>query len=319
MTAYLLRRLLALIPVLIVVSVVSFGLIHIMPGDAAAAMLGTDATPEQIEAMRESLGLNEPVLYQFFSWLVAALTGDLGVSIFADRPVTELLTTALGPTLQLAVQAQVLAIFIGVPAGIIAAKRQGTAVDQTAMVGSLLGISVPSFLLGLFLMLIFGVGLGWLPVAGFHPLSEGFTTSMKYLVLPTISLGAMQAGLIARMSRTAMLDTFSRNYMKTAKAKGLSPNRSLYKHALKNASLPILTTIGQSLGSLIAGAAVVETVFNIPGIGQLVVNSVERRDVVVIQGVVLMVAVVYVLINFIIDMLYSVLDPRIRFAGGKSK
>lgn len=318
MAGYLLQRALALVPVLAVVSVVTFGLIYFMPGDAAATMLGPEASQEQVEALRESLGLNDPIWVQFWSWLTAAVTGDLGTSIFMNRPVTEVLMDALGPTIHLAIQAQLLAIIIGVPAGILAARKQGTGTDQTVMVGALMGISVPSFLLGLFLMLLFGVILGWLPVAGYRPIEDGIGESLQYLALPTIALGAMQAALIARMTRTAMLDTFSKNYMKTAKAKGLKDRVSLYKHALRNASLPIITTIGQTLGTLVAGAAVVETVFNIPGIGQLIVNSVERRDVVVIQGVVLMIAVSYVLINFLVDILYSVLDPRVRFTGGDS-
>ncbi|GAB3711506.1 ABC transporter permease [Nocardiopsis nanhaiensis] len=316
MAGYLVRRVLALIPVLSVVAVVTFGLMHMMPGDAAAVMLGPDASPEQVEELRESLGLNEPLLVQFVTWVGAALTGDLGTSFFIGMPVTDVLLAALGPTINLAVLAQALAILIGVPAGILAAKKQGTSTDQTVMVGALMGISVPSFLLGLFLMLLFGVILGWLPVAGYAPPEQGLGEALRYLVLPATALGAMQAALIARMTRTAMLDTFSKNYMKTAKAKGLSARISLYKHALRNAALPIITTIGQTLGTLIAGAAVVETVFNIPGIGQLIVNSVERRDLVVIQGVVLMIAVSYVLINFLVDVLYSVLDPRVRFAGG---
>ncbi|GAB3842144.1 ABC transporter permease [Nesterenkonia populi] len=318
MVGYVVRRALALVPVLSVVAVVTFGLMHLMPGDAAAVMLGPDASPEQVDALRESLGLNDPLLVQFFSWVGAALTGDLGTSLFIGLPVTEVLLAALGPTINLAVLAQVLAILIGVPAGIVAAKKQGTGADQTVMVGALMGISVPSFLLGLFLMLLFGVILGWLPVAGYVPPDQGLGEALRYLALPAIALGAMQAALIARMTRTAMLDTLSKNYMKTAKAKGLKARVTLYKHALRNAALPIITTIGQTLGTLIAGAAVVETVFNIPGIGQLIVNSVERRDLVVIQGVVLMIAVSYVLINFLVDVLYSVLDPRVRFAGGDS-
>lgn len=318
MAGYVVRRALALVPVLSVVAVVTFGLMHMMPGDAAAVMLGPDASPDQVESLREALGLNEPLLVQFFAWVGAALTGDLGTSFFIGLPVTDVLLAALGPTINLALLAQLLAILIGVPAGILAARKQGTGTDQAVMVGALMGISVPSFLLGLFLMLLFGVVLGWLPVAGYVPPEQGLADSLRYLALPALALGAMQAALIARMTRTAMLDTFSKNYMKTAKAKGLRDRVTLYKHALRNAALPIITTIGQTLGTLIAGAAVVETVFNIPGIGQLIVNSVERRDLVVIQGVVLMIAVSYVLINFLVDVLYSVLDPRVRFAGGDS-
>lgn len=316
MAGYLVRRVVALVPVLGVVAVVTFGLMHMMPGDAAAVMLGPDASPEQVEELRESLGLNEPLPSQFLTWVGAAGTGDLGTSFFLDMPVTDVLLAALGPTLNLAALAQVLAIVIGVPTGILAARKQGTGTDQAVMVGAMLGISVPSFLLGLFLMLLFGVLLGWLPVAGYAPPEQGLGEILRYLALPAAALGTMQAALIARMTRTAMLDTFSKNYMKTAKAKGLKARVMLYKHALRNAALPIITTVGQSLGTLIAGAAVVETVFNVPGIGQLIVNSVERRDLVVIQGVVLMIAVSYVLINFLVDVLYSMLDPRVRFAGG---
>ncbi|QFG69491.1 ABC transporter permease [Ornithinimicrobium pratense] len=318
MGGYILKRVLALVPVLAVVAVITFGLMHIMPGDAAAVILGPDASQERVDALREELGLTQPVVMQFFTWLGAAFQGDLGTSLFFNAPVTEVLLSALGPTLNLAIIAQTLAVIIGVPAGILAARSQGTNTDRTVMVGALLGISIPSFLLALFLMLIFGVTLGWLPVAGYAPPEQGMGEFLRYIAMPAVALGAMQAALIARMTRTAMLDTFSQNYMKTAKAKGLKRKVRLYKHALRNAALPIITTIGQTLGTLIAGAAVTETVFNIPGIGSLIVNSVERRDLVVIQGLVLMIAVSYVLVNFLIDILYSVLDPRVRFSGGDS-
>lgn len=314
MIGFLLRRAAALIPVLIVVAIVTFLLIHIMPGDAAAVMLGPEATPAQVEALRESLGLNQPLYVQFFTWVGNALQGDLGQSFFIGLPVSTVIHAALAPTINLAIFAEVIAILIGVPAGIVAARKQGTGTDQSVMVGALLGISVPSFLLGLFLMLIFSVLLGWLPVAGYSPLEDGIFETLKYLFLPGIALGSMQAALIARMTRTSMLETLSKPYLKTAKAKGLSSNRIIYKHALRNASMPILTTIGQTLGTLVAGAAVVETVFNVPGIGQLIINSIERRDIVVIQGVILVIAVAYVLINFLVDVLYSVLDPRVRIS-----
>ncbi|MFP3394763.1 ABC transporter permease [Brevibacterium sp. H602] len=314
MAGFLLRRAAALIPVLIVVAIVTFLLIHIMPGDAAAVMLGPEATPAQVETLRESLGLNQPLYVQFFTWVGNALQGDLGQSFFIGLPVSTVIHAALAPTINLAIFAEVIAILIGVPAGIVAARKQGSATDQSVMIGALLGISVPSFLLGLFLMLVFSVLLGWLPVAGYSPLEDGVFETLKYLFLPGIALGSMQAALIARMTRTSMLETLSKPYLKTAKAKGLSGNRIIYKHALRNASMPILTTIGQTLGTLVAGAAVVETVFNVPGIGQLIINSIERRDIVVIQGVILVIAVSYVLINFLVDVLYSVLDPRVRLS-----
>ena len=312
MTSYLIKRVLALVPVLGVVAVVVFLLIHLTPGDPAAVMLGPEASAADVQALRAQLGLNDPLHVQFLRWLGGVLQGDLGQSLFIRQPVTEVLVDALGPTMSLAIMAELLAVVIAVPAGIMAARRRGTAADRAFMTGALLGISVPSFLLGLFLALVFAVGLGWLPVAGYRPLEDGLGRHLTYLVLPAVALGAMQAALIARTTRSSMLDVLTENYMKTAKAKGLSERVRIYKHALRNAALPVLTVVGQTFGTLIAGAAVVETVFNIPGIGQLVVNSVERRDFVVIQGVVLLIAVGYVLINLVVDVLYSAFDPRIR-------
>jgi peptide/nickel transport system permease protein len=311
-TGYLIKRVLALVPVLGVVAVVVFLLIHLTPGDPAAVILGPEASEAQVQALRTQLGLNDPLHLQFLRWVGGVLQGDLGESLFIRQPVTDVLAEALGPTLSLAIMAELLALVVAVPAGIVAARRRGTAVDRAFMGGALLGISVPSFLSGLFLVLVFAVGLGWFPVAGFRPLEDGLGRHLTYLVLPAIALGGLQAALIARTTRSSMLDVLTENYMKTAKAKGLSERVRIYKHALRNAALPVLTVIGQTFGTLIAGAAVVETVFNIPGIGQLVVNSVERRDFVVIQGVVLLIAVSYVLINLVVDVLYSVLDPRIR-------
>lgn len=312
MTSYLIKRLLALVPVLGVVAVVVFLLIHLTPGDPAAVILGPEASAAQVDALRAQLGLNDPLYVQFFRWLGGVLQGDLGESLFIRQPVTTVLADALGPTMSLAIMAELLALVVAVPAGIVAARRRGTAVDRAFMGGALLGISVPSFLSGLLLVLVFAVGLGWFPVAGFRPLEDGLGRHLTYLVLPAVALGGLQAALIARTIRSSMLDVLSENYMKTAKAKGLSERVRIYKHALRNAALPVLTVIGQTFGTLIAGAAVVETVFNIPGIGQLVVNSVQRRDFVVIQGVVLLIAVSYVLINLVVDVLYSALDPRLR-------
>jgi peptide/nickel transport system permease protein len=311
-TSYLIKRLLALVPVLGVVAVVVFLLIHLTPGDPAAVILGPEASAAQVDALRAQLGLNDPLYVQFFRWLGGVLQGDLGESLFIRQPVTTVLADALGPTMSLAIMAELLALVVAVPAGIVAARRRGTAVDRAFMGGALLGISVPSFLSGLLLVLVFAVGLGWFPVAGFRPLEDGLGRHLTYLVLPAIALGGLQAALIARTIRSSMLDVLSENYMKTAKAKGLSERVRIYKHALRNAALPVLTVIGQTFGTLIAGAAVIETVFNIPGIGQLVVNSVQRRDFVVIQGVVLLIAVSYVLINLVVDVLYSALDPRLR-------
>lgn len=312
MKGYILKRLLSLIPVLFVVAVVVFLIIHITPGDPASVMLGPEASPREVAELREELGLNLPLYQQFTSWLAGVVQGDFGWSIFMNEPVLQSFFSHLGPTLSLAIFAQLLAVVLAIPFGVIAAKRRGTIIDQTFMGGSLIGISVPSFLLGLLLILLFAVQLRWLPVAGYKPLNAGFLLHIRYLILPAIALGAMQAALIARMTRSSMLDILNANYIKTARSKGLREKIIIYKHALRNAFIPILTVIGQTFGTLVAGAAVVETVFNIPGIGQLIVNSVERRDFAVIQGTILLVAISYVLINLVVDLLYGVIDPRVR-------
>lgn len=312
MTGYIVKRLFSVIPVLLVVAVVVFSLTFLTPGDPASVILGPDATTQEVNHLREELGLNKPMHEQFLAWMGGLLRGDLGDSYFMKESVWEAFVSHLGPTFSLALMAQVIAILIAVPLGIVAAVRRGSLTDQSVMGFSLIGISVPSFLLGLFLVLLFAVKLRWLPVAGYRPLSAGLGEHIKYLILPALALGAMQAALIARMTRSAMLEVFHQNYIKTAKSKGLQEKIVIYKHALRNASMPILTVIGQTFGVLVTGAAVIETVFNIPGLGQLIVNSVERRDYAVIQGVVLMIAVTYVSLNLLIDLLYGVLDPRIR-------
>lgn len=312
MASYIVKRILSLIPVLFVVSIVIFMIVHLTPGDPASVMLGEEASAEQIGELREQLGLNLPIYEQYVHWVGGVLKGDLGSSYFMKQPVTQAIMEHLLPTISLAILAQIVALLIAIPIGIVAATRRGTFTDQSIMGMSLLGMSIPSFLLGLLLILLFGVQLGWLPVAGYKPLSTGAWSHLKYLIMPAISLGAIQAALIARMTRTSMLDVLNTNYIKTALAKGVKKRNIVYRHALRNAFLPVLTVIGQSFGTLIAGAVVTETIFNIPGIGQLIINSVARRDYAVIQGVVLFVTVSYVFINLIIDVLYSVIDPRVR-------
>lgn len=312
MLVYLFKRLLSTIPVLFVVSLVIFFIIHITPGDPAATILGIEATPEQIEQLNEEMGFNRPVYEQYISWVGGIFQGDLGDSIFMKQPVTEAIVEHIGPTLSLAIIAQVIAIILAIPFGVIAAYKRGSLTDTTLMSVSLLGLAVPSFLLALILMLIFGVKLQWLPIAGYEPLSNGFFEHIRYLILPAISLGTIQAALITRMTRSSMLDVLTVNYIKTARAKGARERSVLLKHAFRNAFLPILTVIGQSFGTLVTGAVVVETIFNIPGMGQLIINSITRRDFTVIQGVVLIVTVLYVVINLVIDLLYGIVDPRVR-------
>jgi len=310
---YTLKRIFSLIPVLFVVSIVIFALIHLTPGEPASVILGPEATPEQVQELRKQLGLDRPIHEQYFSWVQGVFKGDLGTSYFMREPVTKSIMDHLKPTLSLATLGMLISLIIAIPIGIAAANRRGSLTDQTIMGFSLLGMSIPSFLLGLLLILFFGVKLGVLPVAGYQPISNGLWNHLKYLIMPAISLGSIQAALIARMTRTSMLEVLNMNYIKTARSKGVRDRKIVYKHALRNAFLPILTVIGSTLGTLMAGAVVTEQVFNIPGIGQLIINSVERRDYAVIQGVVLFITLIYVILNLIIDLLYGLIDPRVRF------
>ncbi|EGG34240.1 ABC transporter permease [Paenibacillus sp. HGF5] len=312
MLAYITKRLLSLIPVLAVVTIAIFLIIHITPGNPAAAILGMEASEEEIQQLNQDLGLDRPILEQYTSWVANLFKGDLGDSIFMKQPVSEAIAEHITPTLSLAILAQVIAILLAIPFGIIAAYKRGSIADYTLMGISLLGMALPSFLLGLFLMLFVGVKLQWLPVAGYEPLSSGLWEHMKYLILPGISLGTIQAALITRMTRSSMLEVLNLNFIKTARSKGLHEMKVLFKHAFRSAFLPILTVIGQTFGTLVTGAVVVEAIFNIPGLGQLILNSIARRDFAVIQGVVLVVTLMYVTINLIIDLLYGAVDPRVR-------
>jgi len=313
MGGYLLKRIVSLLPVLLVVAIVDFIIIHLTPGDPASVMLGSQATEEELAKLREQLGLTLPIYTRFFQWIIGILQGDLGWSIFMDMPVTEAIWEHLGPTLSLTILAEIIAILFAIPLGVMAANRRGSWMDQSFMTFAMLGISLPSFWIGLNLILLFAVQFNWLPAAGYQPLSSGIFNHLKYLIMPAISLGIMQGALIARMTRASMLEVLNENYIRTAEAKGLKMWIVTYKHALRNAFIPILTVIGLSFATLVGGAVVTETVFNIPGIGKLIVNSVLRRDYEVIQGTVLMIAAAYVFINLIVDILYAYIDPRVRY------
>ncbi|TDL30798.1 ABC transporter permease [Jeotgalibacillus sp. S-D1] len=314
MKGYFLTRILSLVPVLLIVSVFVFFLIHLTPGDPASVILGPQATPEEVEQLREQMGLNLPLYQQFFEWFTGILRGDLGWSISQNKSVINAFFEHLGPTLSLAVLAQGISIVLAIPMGIIAAKKRGTKIDQSVMVVAMLGLAIPSFLLGLLLMQLFGIKLQWLPVAGYEPLSSGLWEHLKHMIMPAMALGVIQTAVIVRMTRSSMLDVLSTNYIKTAYAKGLKERIIYYKHALRNASIAIITVLGETFGSLIAGAVVTETVFNLPGIGQLVMNSILRRDYEVIQGTILLAVVSYLAVNLVVDMLYGVIDPRVRMS-----
>lgn len=313
MKKYLLKRIMTLVPVLFIVSIVIFTLIHLTPGDPARIMLGAEASAADVEALRDTMGLNDPLPIQYLNWLGDIFHGDFGDSIFMNQPMSEILLEHMAPTFTLTIYALIFSLILAIPLGILAAKKRGTFIDGAIEGLSMCGISIPSFLLGLFLILIFTVKLGWLPVAGYKPISEyGFPTNMRYMILPAIALGFMQAGLIIRMTRSSVLEVLNCDYIKMAKAKGVKERALILKHALKNAMLPILTTVGQTLMGLLSGASIVETVFNIPGLGQLIINSVTRRDYEVIQAVVLLVSLINVAVCFLIDILYGVVDPRVR-------
>lgn len=320
MKKYFLKRILTLIPVLFVVSVVIFLLVHLAPGDPAAALLGDRASEAEVAALRERMGLNDPLPVQYVNWVLNVCRGDLGESVFIKGSMTSILAEHLGPTMALTGYAVLLATLFAVPLGILAAKNRGRLADHLVSVTSMVGISMPSFLLGLLLVLLFAVKLKWLPAFGYVSWKEGgLWAHLRSLTLPAVALGFIESGLMIRMTRSAMLEVLQSDYIRMTKAKGVSPGGIFLKHALRNSLISIVTVIGQSFMVLLSGATVVETVFNIPGIGQLTVNSVMRRDYQVIQAVVLLVSVMNVLICLLLDLLYGIIDPRARVDAGEGR
>ncbi|KRE08433.1 peptide ABC transporter [Bosea sp. Root670] len=314
MGSFLIRRLAGAFLVLVLVSLMSFALIWLVPGDPAAAFLDASATPEQVAKLRSALGLDLSLPQQMFGWYGRILSGDLGQSILLNRSVTAALIERLPVTLSLAALALAFAVFFGVAAGIIAAVNHNRWPDQAVMTTALLGLSVPDFWLGLVMVLVFAVSLGWLPSGGFTPFLQSPTEWLRGMILPALTLGLVQVGFIARMARASMLDTLSQDYVRTADAKGLAKLHVVLRHALPNAMIPILTVIGIVSGALLGGAVIVEQVFSIPGIGRLIVGAIASRDFPVLQGGLLFLAVVYLAINLVVDILYAVVDPRVRLA-----
>ena len=312
MIKYIFKRILSLIPVLFVVSAVVFLVTYLIPGGPATALLGLEATPDQIAALNAELGFDRPFLVQYADWFMNVLQGDWGRSYFLQQSVLEAIAEYFGPTLSLAIFAQIIALIFAIPLGIIAAYKRGTAVDVTAVSISLLGTALPGFLLSMFLMLFFGVYNHWFPVSGYMGLEAGLGEHLRYLFVPALSLGIVQAAYITRMTRSSLLEVLYKNFVRTARAKGLKETKVILVYTLKNAAPAILTAVGQSFGSLITGTIVTETLFNIPGIGMLTLSSINRRDIFVIQGVVLFVTLLYVLVNLIVDILYGFVDPRLQ-------
>jgi peptide/nickel transport system permease protein len=313
MLTYVARRILATIPVMVVVALFVFSLLFIAPGDPAAVIAGDQATPADVERIRQNLGLDRPFLVQFSDWSWRLLHFDLGRSIFTNLPVTTMIAQRIEPTLSLMVITLLLSIAVAVPIGVLAAWKAGTWFDRAIMGFAVFGFSVPVFVVGYLLAYIFALELEWLPVQGYTPISQGLWPWFEHLILPSIALGCVYIALIARITRATMLEVLQQDYIRTARAKGLAQGPILFVHALKNASVPIVTVIGIGIALLIGGAVVTESVFAIPGLGRLTVDAILRRDYPVIQGVVLLFSFVYVLVNLAIDLLYTLLDPRIRY------
>ncbi|RVP54406.1 ABC transporter permease [Sinorhizobium meliloti] len=313
MAVYIMRRLVSVIAVMAVVGIFIFLLLRLAPGDPAAIMAGRDATAEMIADIRERLGLNEPLPVQFVHWSLGILGGDFGTSIFTGRPVLELMSQRLEPTLSLSILTMIFSVTVGVAFGILAAWRTGGLIDRLLTAFSALGYSVPVFVIGYFLIYFFAMRTQWLPVQGYKPIESGLGPWFVHLILPTVALGLGFIAFIARVTRASMLEVLSEDYMRTAAAKGASSYAMLVHHALKNASVPILTVIGISFAYMIGGVVLTETVFNIPGIGRLVVDAINNRDYPIIQSVLILTSGLYVLINLTVDLAYTLIDPRIRY------
>jgi peptide/nickel transport system permease protein len=313
MFAYIVRRVLATIPVMVIVALFVFSLLYIAPGDPAAIIAGDQATPADIARIRVSLGLDRPFLVRFGDWAWHILHGDLGTSIFTNLPVTHMIAQRIEPTVSLMVLTLVFSVLIAVPLGVIAAWKQGSIIDRLVMVFAVFGFSVPVFVMGYVLAYVFALQLDWLPVQGFTPIEDGFWPFLRNLILPSLALGLIYIALIARITRATMLEVLSQDYIRTAKAKGVGQRAVLFLHALKNAAVPIVTVIGIGVALLIGGTVLTESVFAIPGLGRLTVDAILRRDYPIIQGVVLLFSFMYVLVNLLVDLVYTLFDPRIRY------
>lgn len=313
MTRYIFNRLIQMIPVVLGVLVAVFIMLKLTPGDPATALLGVQATPEEVARVRHAMGLDRPWHVQFGIWFFNAMQGDLGVSYISKKPVTELLWTRLPVTLELTIFSMILATLIGVPAGVISAARRYTTLDYAITAFAFFGISMPSFWFAILLILLFSLYLGWLPASGYMPWERGVVPHFKSLIMPGLSLGLFLVGALVRFSRASMIETLVQDYIRTARAKGLARSAVLLRHALKNALIPTVTVLGIQFGALLGGAVIIETIFAFPGIGTMLLTAVNQRDYPVVQGVTLVVALIFTLTNLLVDILYTWLNPRIRY------
>jgi peptide/nickel transport system permease protein len=313
MFGFLVRRILSTIPVLGMVALLVFLMLRLTPGDPAAILAGDNGTPQHIEEIREALGLNEPIYKQFIIYIYDIVRGDLGESYFFKKKVTDLIGQRIGATLSLATMTLLITLVVAIPMGVIAAYKRGTWIDQIVMGFSVLGFSLPVFVLGYLLIYFFSIELRWFPVQGYRPLADGLWPHLHRLILPGVTLSVIYIALIARMTRATMLDVLGEDYIRTAYAKGLTNTVVLMRHALRNAAVPIVTVIGIGIALLIGGVVVTETVFNIPGLGRLTVDAVLGRDYPTIQALILVFSFVYVVANMLIDLTYTFIDPRIKY------
>jgi peptide/nickel transport system permease protein len=313
MVSYILRRILSTLPVMGIVALFVFSLLYIAPGDPAAVIAGDQASPADVERIRQGLGLDRPFLVQFGTWLWNILHGDLGTSIFTNLPVAAMIAQRIEPTFSLMAITLVLTILVAVPLGVVAAWKAGSWVDRTIMAFAVFAFSLPVFVVGYVLAYVFALQFEWLPVQGYTPLAAGLWPWLQNLILPALALGSVYIALIARITRASMLEVLQQDYVRTARAKGLGQRNILFVHALKNAAVPIVTVIGIGIALLIGGAVVTESVFAIPGLGRLTIDAILRRDYPVIQGIVLLFSFLYVLVNLMVDVTYTLVDPRIRY------
>jgi peptide/nickel transport system permease protein len=311
---YVLGRLAAMLPVLLLVSVVIFSLIHLTPGDPATVMLGAEASLEDIQRVRQELGLDQPLYLQYLHWLGRVLRGDLGHSIRTHQPVAEAILQRLPVTIEVALAALTVSLAIALPTGMVSALRRDSAVDASSRALALLGVSVPSFFLAILLIYVFSLKLRWLPPIGFVPLTADPVGNVKSVLMPALTLGAALAAVVARLTRSSLLEVLDEGYVRTARAKGLREGVMVRRHALKNALIPVVTVVGLQSGTLLGGAIITETVFALPGVGRLIVDSVFQRDFPLVQGVVLFLALIFLGVNLLVDLVYAWLDPRIHYA-----
>ncbi len=313
MFAYTIRRLLLTLPVMLVVALFVYGLLDLAPGDPAVFLAGEEASLEDIDRIRQTLGLDQPFYHRFTLWLLNVLQGDLGTSLFTGVPVSQMIVQRMPPTFTLMVMTLIVSVLIAIPLGALAAWRHNSTYDRSVMMVAVLSFSLPTFVVGYMLAWGFGIEMRWLPVQGYIPFSQGVWGSIKTLILPTLALSSVYVALITRITRATLLETLSQDYIRTARSKGVGNQDILFRHALKNAAIPVITVIGSGVALLISGAVVTETVFSIPGLGRLTVDAILRRDYPIIQGVILLFSFLYVLVNLIIDLLYRVFDPRIKY------